>query len=138
MKHRTGHGVGRAEHEHEQAVLDRYLKLAADVRSTQRGIWRWHTSLHLPQALPSPCRNEVHKRQVRGFKGWLRERRDRVRPMLGWLEQGVADAVREELTDHVSDDSSKPRFIVEPNDLVFIEKAGITYGGNGHPPHEWP
>lgn len=27
---------------------------------------------------------------------------------------------------------------VEPHKLVLIQKAGITYGKNGDPLHEWP
>lgn len=82
--------------------------------------------------------HEVLTGQVRGFKSWVRERRDRVRPMIGWLEQGDAAGDAQDFADFVSDDSSKPRFLVEPDDLVFVEKAGVTYGKNGNPLHEWP
>lgn len=137
----------------------RYLKLAADARSSRRGLWRWYTSelfldetMHHvkapagddvgPFVFPKMFRrlavHEVLTGQVRGFKSWLRDRRDYVRPMSSWLEQGEAGAQNEDLADYVSDDSSKPRFLAEPHELVFIEKAGVTYSKDGEPLHAWP
>ncbi len=137
----------------------RYLALAREARSSQRGVWRWYTTelfldetMHHvkepvgddvgPFVLPKLFRrlsvHEVLKGQVRGFKSWLRERRDRVRPMVSWLEQGPADAEVEDFADFVSDDSPKPRFLAEPDELVFVEKAGVTYSRQGEPLHDWP
>lgn len=71
-----------------------------EARASQRGVWRWYTTelfldetMHHvkaavgddvgPFVLPKLFRrlsvHEVIKGQVRGFKSWLRERRDRVR-----------------------------------------------------------
>ncbi len=143
----------------DRTAARRYLRLASEARSNQRGVWRWYTTeLHFdetmhheknadgddvgPPVLPKLFRrlavHEVHKGQVRGFKSWLRERRDRVRSMTAWLEQGDAGAEVEDLADYVSDDSPKPRFLAEPAGLVFVEKAGVTYSGEATPLLDWP